>query len=115
LFFGVDDRLRVERGLTKRDLGKSFLGGRRRLHCAYEVRLWNHTGKTTSLTVVDQIPLAQHEDIKVTLDSVEPKPERQDDLNILIWKLSLETGAERKICFAFSVDHPREMAVVGLA
>lgn len=114
LFFGTDDRLSVERGLTKRDVGKSFLGGRRRLHYAYEIRVWNHTGAAQKLTVVDQMPLPQHEDIKVSLDSAEPKPDRQDDLNVLIWKLSLNAGGEQQICFAFTVEHPREMAVVGL-
>jgi uncharacterized protein (TIGR02231 family) len=114
LFFGADDRLRVERGLTKRDVAKSFLGGRRRIHYAYEVRAWNHTGAAQKLTIVDQIPLPQHEDIKVSLDTIEPKPDRQDDLNVLIWKLSVDAGGEQKICFAFTVEHPREMAVVGL-
>jgi uncharacterized protein (TIGR02231 family) len=114
LFFGADDRLRVERGLTKRDVSKSFLGGRRRIHYAYEIKLGNHTDAPQKLTVVDQIPCSQHEDIKVTLDTVEPRPDRQDDFNIVIWKLTLEPGAQQKISFAFTVEHPREMAVDGL-
>ncbi len=115
LFFGTDDRLRVERTLSKRDVAKSFLGSRRKLHYAYSIRLWNHTETAQKFTVVDQIPLGQHEDIKVTVDAVEPKPDRQDELNIVVWKLSIEANGEKAIAYSFTVDHPREMAVSGLA
>lgn len=114
LFFGADDRLRVQRGTTRRDVGKSFLGGKRRLHYAYEIRLWNHTDAAQKLTVVDQVPLPQHEDIKVTVDSAEPKPSRQDDLNIMIWNLVVAPGGDQKINYAFTIEHPRELALTGL-
>jgi uncharacterized protein (TIGR02231 family) len=114
LFFGADDRLGVERGLTKRDVAKTFMGGRRRIHYAYEIRLLNHTGVGQEVTVVDHVPLPQHEDVKVALDAADPKPDRQSDLNILIWKLELPPGGEKKVRFGFTVEHPREAAVTGL-
>lgn len=114
LCFGPDDRLRMERGLTKRDMSKSFMGGRRRIQYAFEIRLWNHTDAAQTVTVVDQIPHAQHEEIKVTLESVDPKPHRQDKLNIVIWKLTLPPGGEKKISYAFAVEHPKDMQVTGL-
>jgi uncharacterized protein (TIGR02231 family) len=114
LFFGADDRMGVERGLTKRDVAKTFMGGRRRIHYAYEVRLLNHTGVGQEVTVVDHVPLPQHEDVKVALDAADPKPDRQSDLNILIWKLELPPGGERKVRYGFTVEHPREAAVTGL-
>jgi uncharacterized protein (TIGR02231 family) len=115
LFFGADERLGASRELKKRDVGKTFLGGRRRLHYAYEVFLINHTGATQEMVLVDQLPLPQHEDIKVTLDSAEPKPVRQDDFNTLIWRLTVPDGGRQKVRFEFSVEHPREMTVAGLA
>ncbi len=115
LFFGADDRIAVERGLVRRDVSKTFLGGRRRLQYAYEIRLANHTGAAQSLTVVDQLPLPQHEDIKVSLDSADPRPTRQDELNTLIWKLRLEAEGRQRIRFEFTVEHPRDLPVAGLA
>ena len=94
-------------------MSKTFIGGRRRIHFAYEIRVWNHTKSEQSITIVDQIPVAQHEDIKVTLAATEPKPSRQDDLNILIWKLALHASGENKIHFEFTVESPREMIVAG--
>lgn len=114
LAFGVDDRLRAERGMTKRELSKTFLGGRRRIQYAYEIRLWNHTKSRQTLTIVDHIPLPQHEEIKVSLDSVDPKPDRQDKLNILIWKLNLEANAQQKIRYEFTVEYPKEQHIQGL-
>lgn len=114
LFLGVDDRIRLERRQTKRDIGKSILGGRKRIQFGYHIKLKNHTNEAQKITVVDQIPRPQHEDIKVAIDSIDPKPYRQDDLNAIVWKLTLDPGAERKIIYEFTVDHPREMNVEGL-
>lgn len=115
LCFGPDDRIRMERGLTKKDVSKTFMSGRRRIQYAFEIRLWNHTDAAQLVTVVDQIPHPQHEEIKVTLETVDPKPHRQDKLNIVIWKISIPANGEKKITYAFTVEHPKDMPVVGLS
>lgn len=114
LHLGVDDRIRAERTQTKRDFSKSIMGGRKRIQFGYVIELENHTDKPQEMTIVDGIPRPQHEDIKVTLDHVDPKPDRQDDLNVVVWKLKLDPGAKRKIQYEFTVDHPRDMPVSGL-
>lgn len=113
LYFGADDRFRVERELVRRDVDKSFIGDRRRIQFAYEISLENHTGESQKILARDQIPLARHEEIKVKLDSAQPKPE-VDRLHRLEWALSLQPGEKSVIEFAFSVEYPRQLRIQGL-
>lgn len=114
LYFGVDDRIRVERELKRREVDKTLIGGKRRLHYAYEIRLENLLGANASLTLHDQIPVARHEEIKVRLDSIEPKPAEQTNLNLLKWELSLAPKEKRTLRFEFTVEYPPALEVPGL-
>jgi uncharacterized protein (TIGR02231 family) len=115
LALGADERLRVERELLARDVDKAFiLGDRRRVRYAFSIELENLRETPQSITVRDQIPVPRDEQIKVRLDSADPKPADQSDLGQLEWTLTLDRGAKRTIRFDFSVEHPRQMNVIGL-
>ena len=114
LYLGVDDRVKVERELKRREVDKSLIGGKRRIHFGYEITVENLLGNQASITVHDQIPVGQHEDIKVRLESCEPKPTLQTELNLLDWELALAAKEKRTIRFDFTVEYPQGMEVVGL-
>jgi uncharacterized protein (TIGR02231 family) len=115
LALGIDERLRVERELVAREVDKAFIiGDRRRVRYAYTITLENLRDTPQQVVVLDQIPVAQDEQIKVKLDSADPKPTEQSELNVLEWKLTLDRGAKRRLRFDFNVEHPRSMDVVGL-
>lgn len=114
LYFGTDDRFKVERELVKRETDKKLLGDQRRIRFAYEIEVQNHTGEPQTVFVHDQIPVSRHENIKVKLDACEPKVTEQDELNRLVWKLTLPAGGKQMIRYEFVVEAPREMQVIGL-
>jgi uncharacterized protein (TIGR02231 family) len=114
LYLGVDDRIKVERELKRRDVDKRFIGGKRRLTFGYEITLENLLDKPARLLLHDQIPAARHEEIKVRLESADPKPSEQSELNLLDWDLTLAPKEKRVVRFDFSVEHPQEMVVIGL-
>ncbi len=114
LFFGVDDRIQIQRRRTKQAVSTTFFKGRKHLEYAYEIRLHNHTEHKQMLTLVDQIPLSQSESVQVRLDLAEPKPTNHNDLNILIWRLELPAKQEIRVQFGFSVDHSPSDTLVGL-
>lgn len=114
LALGADERLRVERKLAARDVDKTFLGDRRRIRYAYTIEVENLRDAPQTILVRDQLPVSRHEQIKVRLDSAEPKPDKHTDLNQLEWKLTLDPRAKQAVRFAFSVELPRAMNVVGL-
>lgn len=115
LALGADERLRVERKLAARDVDKTFLADRRRIRYAYTIEVENLRDAPQTVWVRDQIPVSRHEQIKVRLDSAEPKPDKHTELNQLEWKLTLDPRAKQTVRFAFSVEAPRAMTVVGLS
>ncbi len=114
LYLGTDDRVRVQRELKRREVDKKLLGDRRRLRYGYEITLENLLPTEAKITLQDQIPVPRHENIKVKLEFVEPKPAEQTELNLLEWALTLEPAAKQVVRFDFTVEHPREMRLLGL-
>ena len=67
LYLGSDDRIKVERELKRQEVEKTIIGGKRRIHYGYEIRLENLLPGTALVTAHDQFPVARHEDIKIRL------------------------------------------------
>jgi uncharacterized protein (TIGR02231 family) len=115
LFLGADERLPVERELTQREVDKAFIiGDRKRIRYGYEIEIENLRDAPQTVYVRDQLPVSRDEQIKVRLESAEPKPSEHDDLNLLEWKLTLAPAAKQKVRFEFTVEHPRALTVMGL-
>ena len=114
LTLGIDDRVRVKRELTRRDVDKRMMGNRRRLRYGYAITLENLLPDEAKILLYDQIPVARHEDIRVRLESAEPTPTRQTELNLLDWALTLAPGKTRVVRFNFTVEHPLGWSLEGL-
>ncbi|HIP96160.1 MAG TPA: mucoidy inhibitor MuiA family protein [Anaerolineae bacterium] len=113
-YLGADDRVKVKRELKRREVDKRFLGDRRRLRYGYEITLENLLPVEAKITLHDQIPVPRHEDIKVKLESADPKPTERTELNLLNWKLTLGPGRKQVVRFDFTVEHPRGIRLLGL-
>jgi len=114
LYLGMDDRVRVERELKRREVDKKLLGNRRRLRYGYEISLENLLSTEAKVTLHDQIPVPRHEDIKVKLESAEPRPTERTELDLLEWVFTLAPGEKQIVRFDFTIEHPRGMSLVGL-
>jgi uncharacterized protein (TIGR02231 family) len=114
LYLGVDDRIRVERELKRREMDKRLIGGKKRFNFGYEIELENLLATQAKITLHDQIPVPRHEEVKVKLESVDPKPSEHSELNLLDWELSLAPKEKKTVRFDFSVECPQEMDLLGL-
>jgi uncharacterized protein (TIGR02231 family) len=114
LALGADERLRVERKLTAREVDKTFLSDRRRIRYGYRIEVENLRDAPQVVFVRDQLPVSRHEQIKIRLDAAEPKPVQHSELNQLEWRLALDKSARQTVAFEFSVEFPRAMEVTGL-
>jgi uncharacterized protein (TIGR02231 family) len=114
LALGVDDRVVVTRELKAREVDKKIIGDRRRLRVAYEIEVRNLRDTAISLDLRDQLPVSRHEQIKVKLETADPKPSELTELNELIWKLSLAANAKQICRFEFTIEHPTALQVTGL-
>ncbi len=114
LFLGVDDRLKVERELKRREVDKTIIGGKRRIRYGYEICLENLLDVQAEITLQDRFPVARHEEIKVRLEACEPKPTSQSELSLLEWELELAAKEKKTIRFDFAVEYPQTMEIRGL-
>jgi uncharacterized protein (TIGR02231 family) len=114
LQLGVDDQIRVERELTRRNTSKAVLAGTRTIDIGYEIKVENHRSGKARVSVHDHIPVSTDGDIKVRLRETSPDPAEQDDLGELTWTLSLDGGQSATVRYRFTVEHPAQVTVAGL-
>ncbi len=114
LLLGVEERITIERELTRREVDKRLLKDNRQLRYGYQMTAKNLLPVPIVLEVHDHIPVPRHEQIKVKLENVQPSPAEKSDLNLIKWRLSLAPAAEQTIEYDYLVEHPRSMQVVGL-
>ena len=114
LYLGVEDRLKVERKLIRRDVDKRVVGSRRRILFGYEIKVENLLSHQINIALFDQMPVSRHEDVKVKLEFADPKPSAQEDMNMLTWELPMKASEKRTIRFVFGVEYPQAMQVLGL-
>ena len=115
LSLGVARRIKVSRELVKRDTeGAGLLKGSRRLTYGYKIKVENHKKVKSKFVIMDQLPLPQHENIKVEPTVLDPKPKKIDDLKLITWKFYLEPDTKKSIKLEFEVEHPTKITVYGL-
>jgi uncharacterized protein (TIGR02231 family) len=114
LFLGPDDQVRTRRELTRRDVDKNLIGNVRRHTYAYSITLENLKSHRVPLSVLDQVPVSRHEQIKVKLRHAEPAP-ATNDLGELRWDLTLAPGSKRDLTYEYTVESPRDLMVSGLS
>lgn len=114
LVLGSDERVKVERELTGRQVDKTLLSGNRRVRFGYAITLENARSQAITVIVRDQMPVSRDEQIKVKLETADPKPAEIDKLNVIEWRIALPAGGKHTLRFEFTVEHPQAMDVVGL-
>ncbi|MEZ4516190.1 MAG: mucoidy inhibitor MuiA family protein [Chloroflexota bacterium] len=115
LMLGVEERIEVERKLVRREVDKRLLRDIRQIDYDYEIELRNRMMVPASVEVEDQYPVSRHEQIKVKLDSTSPSPVEQTEMHIIKWRLAVPPEKEQVIRFGYTIEHPRDMKVAGLA
>jgi uncharacterized protein (TIGR02231 family) len=114
--FGVDDRVKVKRELKKSKISKGGLFKNiTRYELVYENTVKNFHDKEIDCMLVDQVPLPQNAEIKVSVAKLDPKPDIEDkDRGIYTWKTVIKPGAEYKVTVSFIVDTPENVTVENL-
>ncbi len=116
LSFGIDERVKVKRELVKSFKSKGgLLSKTEKQSFTYRTTVENYTSKPVTIKVVEQVPVSQQGEIKVTVTKVEPKFLEQDnDKGTYTWKPTIETRGKFAIDFEFTVEYPAGRRVQGL-
>ncbi|MCG5511229.1 DUF4139 domain-containing protein [Ectothiorhodospira lacustris] len=119
LSFGVDERIGIRYELDRDSRGQEGLIRRQqRLERAYLISVHNAHPRPVDVTVLDQLPVARDERIKVELDSRSTPPTERDvdgKQGVLAWHQSLEADARTRIRFAYTLTWPEDVEdIIGL-
>lgn len=116
LSFGVDERVKVKRELVKSFKSKGGLFSKtEKMSFAYKTTVENYHPKPVTVKVVEQVPVSQQGEIKVSVTKVEPKFLEEDrDKGTYTWKPTLETSGRFTIDLEFTVEYPAGRRVQGL-
>jgi uncharacterized protein (TIGR02231 family) len=113
LALGLDDRVRVERELTRRTATKATLGSSRRREVEYRTSIGNYTGRPVRITVLDQLPVSRHDQISVKETVLEPQPAERTDLGVLTWRLVIPEGQTQAVRLGYRVETGKGIELSG--
>ncbi|MGE0767971.1 MAG: mucoidy inhibitor MuiA family protein [Hyphomicrobiaceae bacterium] len=107
--FGADDAVRVRYAVIEEKRGESGLITSSKSDVRnYRITVKNAHAQAVQLSVMDQIPVSQHQDIKVELISKTPPSRRDvdDKRGVLAWDQKIEADEEKTIEFGYRVTWP---------
>lgn len=120
-FLGIDEGMKVERKFLKKyekKEGKLFSKKTKNIVYEYELVVQNYKKTTEKITLKDQIPISQHDEVKVHLLLPEYKEDtdqlKKDKYNYLEWMYEMAPGKEEKIPFHFSLEYPHDVKLTGI-
>ncbi len=119
-YLGADASVKVERRLLADRTEVSGLIGKKTVSTVRDHLFKVSNGKAAPIELViwDQLPVSNHEDIKVALDAPELRADdpnlKVDESKRLEWRLDLKAGEKRDLPFRFTVSRPEDVVVVGL-
>ena len=108
---GRDKGVVVERVKRKKTDEKAIIGSKRTVTIGWDITVRNTKNTAIDLEVRDQYPIGQQSEIEVKL---EEKGDAivDEEKGSLKWKFTLDPKATKKLGFAYSVKHPKDMPVV---
>lgn len=113
LGFGIDDSVRVRHSIVEDKRGQAGLISSSKTDTrSYRVTIKNLHQRPVSLTLFDQIPASQNQDIKVERTGLAPTKENVDDKRgVLVWEAKLEPEEEKVFDYGYRVSWPAAKAV----
>lgn len=113
LFFGTDDQVTVKREELKQRK-EAGIFGKNRVSYRYRIELRNSRKEPVTLTLRDQLPLADDEEIKVSLEDPSLKPDESGTDGRLTWRMPLKAGEQKELTFGILIEYPKDRAITGL-
>ena len=113
LSLGRDRRIVIKREAVKELTGTKFISGNVVKEFVYEISVRNTKKDVVDLSVEDQIPVSNNQDIKVVVDNI-ANGRLDAETGKVTWKVSLKPGETQKIRFGFTVKYPKGKEVGNL-
>lgn len=118
-FLGVDEAMKVEyKFIKKYETTEGLISKKTKFAFEYKIIITNKKKTEEKITLKDQLPIAQHDDIAVELikpdykkDTTELKINEEKEIE---WSLKIAAGQKLEIPFSFSIEYPKSESLTGL-
>jgi uncharacterized protein (TIGR02231 family) len=116
LFGGRDDAIRVERKeLINRLSNAGLFNNRKQRACKFQITIQNYRKSPVKLTLYDQLPISQDNQITVNQGQVSIKPTEFDkDTGKLTWKMDANPSEKKVVEFEYTIEWPADKMVSGV-
>lgn len=118
LAFGVDDAVTLSYDQLADEKGESGLISKdSTLERRYRVTAESGHSKAVPLTLLDQLPVAQNEQIRVELLKESKAPSQtdvDDQKGVLAWELELKPGSKAQLDFGYRISYPGKGPLTGI-
>ena len=116
LFGGRDDAIRVERKeLLNRLSNAGLFNSRKQRDCKFQITIQNYRKSPVKLTLYDQLPVSQDNQITVNQGQFSLKPTDSDkDTGKLTWKMDVNPSEKKVVEFEYTIEWPADKMVSGV-
>jgi uncharacterized protein (TIGR02231 family) len=115
LGFGADDRVKVKRMVLEDKKGqRGILTSSRTEERNYQITVKNHRATSVPVHILDRMPVAMQQDIKVDLRISGPQPTKRDVNDVrgtLLWEMTLAPEEEKQVAFGYTVTSPADKPI----
>lgn len=109
LTLGTDDRISVKRIKLQDFSSKKFLGSDIKQEFMYQITVQNNRTQPIKLTIEDQYPISQDQNIKVELAKDMTKSSSvNEEKGVWTWNFNLSAGQSENIKFGYSIKYPKD-------
>jgi hypothetical protein len=109
---GIDKAIQVERTLLEKESTiKGFFKRKTEIPLGYKITVKNLKRNSVNVVLRDQIPVSKTQKVKVLVEEIDPKPEKQEEENqhgFLRWRLKLKPGEKKVITVKYVIRHPKD-------
>jgi uncharacterized protein (TIGR02231 family) len=116
LGFGADERVKVKQAVIddkKGETGTFTTSRMEERHYAIAVR--NLHARPIQLHIIDRVPVAMHQDIKVDFSMDKgPQPSAKDvngRRGVMLWVMKTEADEEKQLAFGYRITSPADKAI----
>lgn len=118
-FLGVDESLKIEHKFLKKYHTQAGVFSKfNKFTYEYLITIINNKQSEEELVIWDQLPISEHEKIKINLISPEFKENnkniKKNEDNFLEWFYKVKPAEKIEINFKFAVEYPEDMQITGL-
>jgi uncharacterized protein (TIGR02231 family) len=118
LYLGIDDKIKINRVLVEKFTDEAgMLSSKDKLSYSYKITIENFKKARQKITVLDQYPVSQIDQINVKLLAASPETETDEfdeSKGFLRWVFELEPEQKKEINFAYEIKYPENYDISGL-